>query len=126
VLTDVTEPERFVMDVADLHIDLSRNFISSELVEALVHDFGSRVTRLRDSMLAGEAINTTENRKVLHVALRDSLLGSAESVEANAVLNQMAGFAEGVRTGKIRGTTGLQFTHVVKDRKSTRLNSSHP
>ena len=85
------------MDVADLHIDLSRNFISSELVEALVHDFGSRVTRLRDSMLAGAAINTTENRKVLHVALRDSLLGSAESVEANAVLNQMAGFAEAVR-----------------------------
>jgi glucose-6-phosphate isomerase len=112
-LTDVTEPERFVIDVADLHIDLSRNFISRHLVEALVQDFGSRVTGLRDSMLAGEAINTTENRKVLHVALRDSLLGSAESVEANAVLNQMAGFAEGVRTGKIRGTTGLQFTHVV-------------
>lgn len=112
-LTDVTEPERFVMDVAGLHIDLSHNFISRELVGALVQDFGSRVTQLRDSMLAGAAINTTENRKVLHVALRDSLLGSAESVEANAVLNQMAGFAEAVRTGKIRGATGLPFTHVV-------------
>ena len=112
-IADVVADESLVIDVAGLNVDLTRNLVSGSIIDALVADFAEPVSALRDRMFAGDAINSTEQRKVMHVALRDALLGSPESVEAGGVLNQMSQYADGVRTGSICGATGKRFTHVI-------------
>ncbi len=116
------DPERFKKFTAsfrDLLLDYSKNQIDDATMPLLFAlGEAAEVEKHRTAMFAGEAINRTENRSVLHVALRslpDEVYRS-EGVnvvpEVHAVLNRMAAFADGVRSGSIRGAGG-QFTDVV-------------
>jgi glucose-6-phosphate isomerase len=116
------EPDRFKQfssSFRDLLLDYSKNLIDEETMRLLVAlARAAEVETHRAAMFAGEAINKTENRSVLHVALRalpDEIYrseGKNVVPEVHAVLNRMAAFADGVRSGAIRGAGG-QFTDVV-------------
>lgn len=108
------------LDAAGLHVDMSKNRITTEtigLLCALAAEAG--VADRRDAMFAGEAINTTEGRAVLHTALRraadEPLLvdGVDVTAEVHAVLDSMSAFADGVRSGAWAGATGERITTVV-------------
>jgi glucose-6-phosphate isomerase len=112
--------ERFSLTVGDLSLDYSKNRITDETERLLIAlaeaaDLAAR----RDAMFAGEAINTTEDRAVLHVALRNRAnrpihVGGADVMpDVNAVLAQMQAFADAVRSGDLTGSTGKAFTDVV-------------
>ena len=116
---------RLTADAAGLHLDYSKNRVTDEtlrLLLQLAEETG--VAARRDAMFAGERINVTENRPVLHVALRmprdRSLIVDGRDVVADvhAVLNRMAAFAERVRSGEWRGHTGKTITNriIVIDR----------
>ncbi len=117
---DPTRGEEFVVEVGDLYIDFSKHRITRhtlELLAALVHH-GS-VEALRDAMFAGEHINLTEDRAVLHTALR-APAGTAVTVDGHDVvpgvhdvLARMGRFADGVRSGERRGATGERLTSIV-------------
>ena len=117
---DPTRGEEFVIEVGDLYIDYSKHRITRhtlELLAALVHH-GS-VEALRDAMFAGEHINLTEDRAVLHTALR-APAGTVVEDDGNDVvpavhdvLARMRRFADGVRSGERRGATGERLTSIV-------------
>ncbi|WP_416356942.1 glucose-6-phosphate isomerase [Aureimonas phyllosphaerae] len=104
----------------DLLLDVSKTALSADDLSAL-HAYAETVGVLerRDAMFAGARINTTENRAVLHVALRArpedgfAVEGQAVGGEVEAVLAAMARFAGGVRDGSIRGATGERITDIV-------------
>ena len=67
---DPHRAERYTFDVADLHVDLSKNLLTDEIRDALLELAAQmRVTERRDAMYAGEHINVTEDRAVLHLSL---------------------------------------------------------
>ena len=67
---DPHRAERYTLDVADLHVDLSKNLLTDEIRDALLELAAqTRVTERRDAMYAGEHINVTEDRAVLHTCL---------------------------------------------------------
>ncbi|GAB3383215.1 glucose-6-phosphate isomerase [Micromonospora halotolerans] len=112
--------ERLTGEVADLHVDYSKNLITDEtlgLLAALAERVGlaDRIA----AMFAGEHINSTEDRAVLHTALRlpreASLTVDGQDVVADvhAVLDRMSAFAERVRSGAWRGHTGERISTVV-------------
>ena len=117
------DPERGArrtVNAAGLYLDYSKNRIDDEtvaLLAALARDCGlhERIT----AMFAGEVINTTEQRAVLHTALRappsERLWVSGVDVvaEVHAVLARMATFSEQVRSGAWRGHTGRPIRHVI-------------
>ena len=112
--------ERLTGDVADLHVDYSKNLVTDETI-TLLTALADRV-RLTDriaAMFAGEHINSTEDRAVLHTALRlprDASLsvdGQDVVADVHAVLDRMAAFAQRVRSGSWRGHTGERITTVV-------------
>lgn len=117
------DPERtktFTFQAADLHVDLSKNLVCPTLVGhllALAEQTG--VLDLRDRMFAGEHINVTEDRAVLHTALRrpvtDSLTVDGEDAVADvhAVLDKIYAFARRVRSGEWVGITGKPVKTVV-------------
>ncbi|WP_421722970.1 glucose-6-phosphate isomerase [Bauldia sp.] len=117
-----TDPERFdrySIAFGDLLLDYSKNLIDDETMDHLLAlAKAADLVGHRTAMFGGEAINKTENRSVLHVALRampDEVFRSGGHnvvPEVHAVLNAMAQFAEGVRDGTIRGAGGA-FTDVV-------------
>nr|WP_300151540.1 glucose-6-phosphate isomerase [Propionicimonas sp.] len=112
--------ERLSFTAADLHVDLSKNLITDEVLAALV-ELGEEVglRALRDAMYAGERINVTENRSVLHTALRrprgDSLVvdGTDVVVQVHEVLDKVYAFADRVRSGEWKGVTGQPIRTVV-------------
>ncbi|WP_431190610.1 glucose-6-phosphate isomerase [Bauldia litoralis] len=111
--------KRFSISFRDLLLDYSKNQIDAETMPLLFAlGKAAGVEAHRAAMFAGEAINKTENRSVLHIALRslpDEIFrsGGVNVVpEVHAVLNRMAAFSDGVRSGEIRGAGG-QFTDVV-------------
>ena len=117
---DPDRASRFTVEVGDLTVDFSKNLITGETVELLADlaaeaDLADR----RSAMFAGEAINTTEQRAVLHTALRAprgaSVLVDGDNVvdEVHDVLDRMASFAERVRSGAWRGATGERIATVV-------------
>ena len=116
------DPERFAkfsLTVADMTLDYSKNLIDGEALRRLLAlARAAEVEKHRAAMFSGEAINRTENRPVLHVALRagqDEVYraGGVNVVpEVHAVLGAMAEFATAVRSGRIAGTGG-RFTDVV-------------
>jgi glucose-6-phosphate isomerase len=117
---DPRRGERLVADGAGLHLDFSKNRITEEtltLLERLAAECG--VERRREAMFAGERINVSENRSVLHVALRmpreRSLIVDGVDVvkQVHEVLDRMGGFAERVRSGQWRGHTGSPIRNVV-------------
>ena len=117
---DPGRAERFTMTAADLYVDLSKNLINDEILAALV-ELGEAVglEARRDAMYAGERINVTENRSVLHTALRrpkgDSLIveGTDVVAQVHEVLDRIYAFANRVRSGEWRGVTGQPIRTVV-------------
>ncbi len=112
--------DAFSLEVGDLLLDYSKHRATAETM-ALLFDLArdARVFEWRDRMFGGEKINRTEDRAVLHVALRNRsnrpILVDGQDVmpEVNAVLSKMRGFAEAVRSGAWRGHTGKRITDVV-------------
>ena len=117
------DPERtkkFTFQAADLHVDLSKNLVCPTLLGhllALAEQTG--VADLRDRMFAGEHINVTEDRAVLHTALRrpatDSLTvdGQDAIADVHEVLEKVYAFARRVRSGEWVGITGKPVKTVV-------------
>jgi len=117
---DPTRGERMVIEAAGLTLDYSKNRITDETIKLLVAL--ARKAGLHDrieAMFHGDRINTTENRAVLHVALRAprtaSILVDGENVvpRVHAVLDRMAEFSSRVRSGAWMGYTGKRIRHVV-------------
>ncbi|QIK82951.1 glucose-6-phosphate isomerase [Sanguibacter sp. HDW7] len=120
--TDPQRAERLTRTAGDLHVDLSKNLLTDETLALLVRLADEVGLRGRiDAMFAGEHINTTEDRAVLHTALRrpadaePALVVDGQDVDADVqeVLAQVAEFAEKVRTGEWRGITGAPVKTVV-------------
>ncbi len=112
--------EQFSLTLGDLTLDYSKNRITGQTIRLLVAlAEAADVAGRRQAMFAGEAINTTENRAVLHVALRNRanrpmhVDGVDVMASVNAVLTRMETFADAVRSGGITGSTGKAFTDVV-------------
>jgi glucose-6-phosphate isomerase len=117
------DPERaqsMTLDAAGLHLDYSKNRITRETL-GLLFDLAGAVDLpgwIR-RMYAGDTINNTEQRAVLHVALRNRsnrtiYVDGADVMPAiNAVLTKMQGFTERVRSGEWVGHTGERITDVV-------------
>ncbi len=112
--------EAMVVSAGDLYLDYSKNRLTAEtvgLLVALARRAG--VPECIEGMFAGEHINTTEDRAVLHVALRapegTSIVVDGVDVvpEVHEVLRRMAGFCRRVRSGEWRGATGEPITAVV-------------
>ncbi len=112
--------ERFVAEGAGVYLDYSKNRITEETLELLLALARARgVEARRDAMFAGEHINVTEDRAVLHTALRlprDAQLvvdGTDVVAEVHSVLDRMATFADAVRSGSWTGHTGKRIRHVI-------------
>ena len=108
------------VDAADLHLDYSKNRLTADTIRLLVAVAERAGLRERiDAMWAGQHINVTEDRPVLHVALRapadETITADGRNVvpDVHQVLGRMAAFATQVRTGDWRGHTGLPITTVV-------------
>lgn len=104
----------------NLLFDFSRQLLDETAVQSLIDLATARGLRQRiDAMFSGERINETENRAVLHVALRNRsgrpVLVDGQDVmpEVRASLDKMRNFVEGVHGGRIHGATGKTFTDVV-------------
>ncbi|MEV7156892.1 glucose-6-phosphate isomerase [Streptomyces misionensis] len=117
------DPERgagYTLQVGDLSIDYSKHLITGETLRLLRELAAARdVAGLRDAMFRGEKINITEDRAVLHTALRaprDAVIevdGENVVPKVHAVLDKMADFAERVRSGAWTGHTGKRIRNVV-------------
>ncbi len=117
---DPDRASRFSLTAGDLFVDLSKNLVTDEVMAALV-DLGHEVglEQRRDAMYAGEHINVTEDRAVLHTALRrprtDSLVVDGTDVvpQVHEVLDRVYAFARQVRSGEWLGITGRRIETVV-------------
>ncbi len=112
--------EKFSRRLDDLLIDWSKCAVTSDTVKCLVELADTAgVAQKRDAMFAGEAINRTEQRAVLHTALRNRtgkpvLLDGADVMpDIRDVLARMAVFSDRVRSGDMLGATGKPFTDVI-------------
>ncbi len=117
---DPTRGERLAAEGAGLYLDYSKNRITDETVRLLVQlAEESGLLENIDAMFRGDRINVSEDRSVLHVALRmptgTSLVVDGVDVveEVHAVLDRMAAFAERVRSGAWTGHTGRPIRNVV-------------
>ena len=109
----------FSVRSGDLLLDYSKNFLSDKTKKLLVQlAKNANVEQVRDAMFAGEHINATEDRAVLHVALRAKLsdqiaLEEPGVSEVWGVLDQIGRFVDAVHDGTIRGHTGRRLTDIV-------------
>ena len=120
--TDDKRVEKLSFEMSDLHFDLSKDLITDETVKLLC-DLGRavKVEERRDAMYAGEHINTTEDRAVLHTALRRPASQKGQFVvdgqdtvaDVHEILDRMYAFAERVRSGEWKGVTGKRIEHVM-------------
>jgi glucose-6-phosphate isomerase len=118
--SDAARAQRLTLEAADLTIDLSKNLLSTKTIELLV-ELATRAgfDERRRAMFDGEKINTTEERAVLHTALRAPAGATIEVDGENVVpavhevLERMGAFAESVRSGAWRGSTGEPIQTVV-------------
>ncbi len=117
---DPTRGERLTAEAVGIYLDYSKNRITDETLKMLVElaeqsDLRGRI----DAMFRGEKINITENRAVLHVALRAprgaTILVDGENVvpQVRAVLDRMAVFADRLRSGLWKGHTGKRIRNVI-------------
>jgi glucose-6-phosphate isomerase len=117
---DPDRVDRLAFEAADLHVDLSKSFLDDEVLAALL-SLGEEVgvARRRDEMFAGRHINVTEDRAVLHTALRlpaEAHLevdGQNVVAEVHDVLRRVYEFADEVRSGAWTGVTGERIRTVV-------------
>jgi glucose-6-phosphate isomerase len=117
---DPSRGERLTADGAGLFLDYSKHRVTGETMGLLVRLAEESGLRARiDAMFRGDKINVTENRAVLHVALRAprgaSIVVDGKNVvpEVHAVLDKMASFATRVRSGEWKGHTGRRIRNVV-------------
>ncbi|WEO94184.1 glucose-6-phosphate isomerase [Streptomyces sp. FXJ1.172] len=117
---DPGRAERYVVRVGDLYIDYSKHLITDETLALLTElATATGVFGLRDAMFRGEKINVTEDRAVLHTALRaprEAVIevdGENVVPKVHAVLDKMARFADRVRSGEWTGHTGKRIRNVV-------------
>ncbi len=117
---DPTRGERLVAEAGGLYLDYSKNRITDDTLTLLLRLADESGLRARiDAMFRGDKINVTEQRAVLHVALRAprgaSICVDGENVvpQVQAVLDQMAAFAVRVRSGAWTGHTGKRITTVI-------------
>lgn len=116
---DTDRPARFQLQAGDLHLDYSKNLLSAETLELLLRlAEEAGVASSVEAMFAGEAINATENRAVLHVALRaassDDVGGSVAGVtEVRQTLDGIAEYVDAVHDGRITGVGDTPLTNVV-------------
>jgi glucose-6-phosphate isomerase len=117
---DPRRGERLTAEAAGLYLDYSKNRVTDETVDLLTElARQSGLAERTEAMFAGERVNTTENRSVLHVALRmprEAVLlvdGTDVVAQVHEVLDRMAAFANQVRSGEWRGFTGLPITAIV-------------
>ena len=119
---DPARAEKFSFTADELHVDLSKNLITSETVELLLKLAEEvKLEQAREAMFSGEHINVTENRAVLHTALRrpegytPALTVDGQDVDADvhAVLKKIYAFADRVRNGEWTGVTGKRIETVV-------------
>ncbi|WP_431953652.1 glucose-6-phosphate isomerase [Actinacidiphila sp. bgisy167] len=117
---DPDRARRYTVQVGDLHLDYSKHLVTDETLR-LLRDLAAStgVAALRDAMFRGEKINVTEDRAVLHTALRapqstDVTVDGVNVVPGvHHVLTRMGSFAHSVRTGKWVGSTGRRIKNVV-------------
>ena len=117
---DPTRGARLNLEVGDLYVDYAKHRLDDEAL-SLLFDLArtAQVAELRDAMFAGEKINVTEGRAVLHVALRaprDAVIdvdGVNVVPGVHEVLDRMADFADRVRSGAWVGHTGTRIRNVV-------------
>ncbi|MCX5139520.1 MULTISPECIES: glucose-6-phosphate isomerase [unclassified Streptomyces] len=117
------DPERgtgYALRVGDLYVDYSKHLVTDETLRLLRELAGATgVAALRDAMFRGDKINTTEDRAVLHTALRaprDAVIevdGENVVPAVHAVLDKMAAFSERVRSGEWTGHTGRPIKNIV-------------
>ena len=110
--------QRFQVTDGDLLLDYSKNIVSDETMRLLLaRAEAAGLTLMRERMYAGEPINITEHRAVLHAALRGkgpfTIDGHFVSVYVADVLDRMLAFADGIRDGSIPAADGQPFTDVV-------------
>ncbi len=117
---DPKRGERFTAEAAGLFLDYSKNRITDETLKLLLQLAEESGLRERiDAMFRGEKINVSENRAVLHVALRapkgESIVVDGEDVVPNvhAVLDKMSDFSNRVRSGEWKGHTGKRIRNVI-------------
>ena len=117
---DPTRGERLAVEAAGLYLDYSKNRVTDETLGLLVRLAEESGLRARiEAMFRGEKINVTEERAVLHVALRAprgaSIVVDGENVvpRVHTVLDRMAAFADRIRSGTSRGHTGKRIKNVI-------------
>jgi glucose-6-phosphate isomerase len=117
---DPQRGERMTVEAANIFLDYSKNRITDETVKLLIHLAEESGLRSRiDAMFRGDKINVTENRAVLHVALRApqgaSIVVDGENVvpQVHAVLDKMTEFSNRVRSGEWKGHTGKRIRSVI-------------
>ncbi|MFI1468532.1 glucose-6-phosphate isomerase [Streptomyces wuyuanensis] len=117
---DPERGSRYTLEAGDLHLDYSKHRVTDETL-ALLRDLAAAtgVAELRDAMFRGEKINITEDRAVLHIALRaprDAVIevdGENVVPAVHAVLDRMSAFSERIRSGRWTGHTGRPIKNVV-------------
>jgi glucose-6-phosphate isomerase len=117
---DQERGERFVVEGAGLYLDYSKNRVTNETVSLLLQLADECGLRDKiDAMFRGDKINITENRAVLHIALRApegatiTVDGQNVVPEVHVVLDKMATFSERVRSGAWTGHTGKRIRNVI-------------
>jgi glucose-6-phosphate isomerase len=117
---DPARGERYTAEAAGIFLDYSKNRITDETLKLLIQLAEESGLKAHiEAMFSGQKINITENRAVLHVALRapkgESILVDGEDVvpAVHAVLDKMAGFADRVRSGAWKGHTGKRIRNVI-------------
>ncbi len=117
---DPARAERYTLQVGDLHLDYSKHLVTDETL-GLLRELAAAtgVAELRDAMFRGEKINITEQRSVLHTALRAPgsavVMSDGENVVPGVqhVLTRMGTFSDRVRSGDWKGHTGKRIKTVV-------------
>src|SRR3954471_24900472 len=117
---DPKRGERLTLEAVGLYLDYSKNRVTDETLRLLFRLAEESALRTRmDAMFRGDKINITENRAVLHVALRapkgSSILVDGKNVvpDVHAVLKRMADFSDRVRSGAWKGHTGKRIRNVI-------------
>jgi glucose-6-phosphate isomerase len=117
---DAQRGTRYTTDAAGIFLDYSKNRITDDTLKLLVQLANERGLKQRiDAMFRGDKINVTEDRAVLHVALRapkgESILVDGEDVVpgVHAVLDKMSAFSDKVRSGAWKGHTGKRIRNII-------------
>ncbi len=117
---DEKRAQKYTLTLDDLTFDYSKNRFDDAVLSALFDlAKAAHIEEKRDAMFTGEKINTTENRAVLHTALRHQTKapvlvdGKDVTDEIDIVLGKMKKFSDDVRYGKFRGYTGKKLTNIV-------------